>query len=228
MYRLLWRVSFCFSLGGLVFCLRYPVHSGVSRIGMLLAIVGLIIVTGMGLWRVHRGLAILPVLLLLPFALPGWNLDRGKLKEAYLVNMQGMEGKLYHWGGESLRGIDCSGLPRLAMREALLEQWWNGRAWRKWAELWWWDASAKAMSEGYRGLTTTTGVSGILKELDESELEAGDLAVTRGGVHVMIFLGDGLWIQADPKPMKVVISGAKNGENSWFDLPVSLHRWTLI
>ena len=94
--------------------------------------------------------------------------------------------------------------------------------------MWWWDSSAKAMSEGYRGLTSDTGVHGVLKDLEEARLEAGDLAVTQGGAHVIIYLGDGSWIQADPKPMKVVISGARHAESAWFDLEVRVQRWSML
>ena len=228
MDRIVWRISLYLSLGGVIYFLRNPVHSGVNRLGMLVSLFGLLAVLGIWFWKVRPGLVVLPLLGFFPFILPGWELDRDALRESYLQNMRGMEGRRYYWGGESRRGIDCSGLPRLAMREALLGQWWNGRAWRTWAEMWWWDASAKAMSEGYRGLTMETGVAGVLKDLDEERVSPGDLAVTLGGAHVIIYLGDGSWVQADPGPGKVVVSGAKHGESPWFELPVSLHRWTML
>jgi cell wall-associated NlpC family hydrolase len=145
--------------------------------------------------------------------------------------MRGFEGTRYLWGGEGRKGIDCSGLPRRALREALQEDGWshgNGSAFREWARQWWFDTSAKAMGEGYQGFTRPIGIEGKLRELDFNRLDPGDLAVTRSGVHVMIYLGNGSWIQADPKPGKVVISNPATDPSVWFDMEVGIHRWTVL
>ena len=39
---------------------------------------------------------------------------------------------------------------------------------------------------------------------DSSRLRPGDLAVTEDGVHVMAFLGDQRWIEADPDAKRVL------------------------
>ena len=141
-----------------------------------------------------------------------------------------MEGVRYVWGGESGRGIDCSGLPRLALRRALLAQAAGGnrRALASWAEQWWFDASAMAMRDGYRGFTVPTGSGGVVRDLDSTKLDPGDLAVTSDGNHVIVHLGGGDWIQADPGPGRVIISRPDEDDNVWFDSWVIVQRWSLL
>jgi cell wall-associated NlpC family hydrolase len=173
----------------------------------------------------------LPILAAVPFILPGKPFDQNRFRARYLREMEAMEGVPYLWGAESRKAVDCSGLPRRALRSALLAEGCdgaNGRAFRAWAEQWWFDTSARAMGEGYRGFTRSVGIEGPLRKLDFSLLQPGDLAVTESGVHVMIHLGEGRWIQADPKPGKVVISKPESDPCAWFDMKVSIHRWTLF
>ncbi|MFO1522592.1 MAG: hypothetical protein U1G05_11240 [Kiritimatiellia bacterium] len=44
------------------------------------------------------------------------------------------------------------------------------------------------------------GVTGKINTMDVSALLPGDLAFTRSGAHVLVYFGDGKWIQADPGP----------------------------
>jgi cell wall-associated NlpC family hydrolase len=141
------------------------------------------------------------------------------------------EGTKYFWGGENARGIDCSGLPRRALRDALLScgmRHANGRAFRAWLEQWWFDASAKALSEGYRGYASPLGVTGTIREMDYGLLKPGDLAITKNGVHVLAYAGDGKWIQADPGVGAVVTMDGRKGDNGWFDADFTTHRWTIL
>lgn len=172
----------------------------------------------------------LPLLLAIPLLLPGRPLDEARLKSDYLSGMRGFKGSTYVWGGESARGIDCSGLPRRALRDALARQaiTGNGKAARLWLEQWWFDTSARAMMESYRGFTKATGIRGQMIKIDPSQVQPGDLAVTGDGRHVMIYLDRGEWIQADPGPGQVIVATPGRDDNAWFDSFVSLHRWTLF
>ena len=174
---------------------------------------------------------LLPLVAVIPFILPGREIDPDELRQDYVRRMKGFEGTKYHWGGESSRGIDCSGLPRRALRDALLAQGikhFNGRAFRGYIEQWWFDASAKALGEGYRGYTCPIGTSGTIEKMDYGALLPGDLAVTTCGVHILAYAGDGRWIQADPGIRAVATLDGRTDDNGWFAMPVTTHRWQVF
>lgn len=234
MLRQFHRLLFIAGITLLLALAVWPYHDGKLRYGLPLALVmtwtaGLGYVWRRKFWRTV--LLILPVLAAVPFCLPEKPMDQGKLHSRYVAAMERMEGTRYVWGGESRWGIDCSGLPRRALRDALwasgMENG-NGAAFREWMRQWWFDTSAKAMGQNYRGFTRPLGVSGKLRDLDCSHLSSGDLAVTADDRHVMVYLGDGRWIQADPMASKVIITHAVHGQNAWFNSMVTMHRWMVL
>lgn len=170
-------------------------------------------------------------LIALMLMLPGRAIDRGELRASYLENLRSYEGADYVWGGESGWGIDCSGLPRRALRDAVLGyglRYFNGEATRMYAEQWWFDTSAEALGRGYRGFTTSLGVGGTIASMSYESLLPGDLAVTQSGVHVMVYLGAELWIQADPLSGSVITMNGRTGDSGWFQSPVTMHRWKVL
>lgn len=149
--------------------------------------------------------------------------------EDYLLELRSFEGTKYVWGGETQRGIDCSGLPRRAYRNALLSSGlrnWNGSELRAWLGQWWFDTSARALGEGYRMYTAPLAKEGIIKTMSFEGLRPGDIAITTNGLHALVYLGDMRWIQAAPEVGKVKTFHARIDENPWLRQPVSLHRWT--
>jgi len=152
------------------------------------------------------------------------------VRQQYLDSLRSYSGVKYVWGGESTRGIDCSGLPRRALRDALcwrsIENF-NSKALLLFFENWWYDSSARALMNGYRKYVFPIGVAGTVRGMDYSELESGDLAITIDGLHVMVYLGCDEWIQADPAGW-VVIEDGRLGENLWFDVPVAVYRWEVF
>jgi len=156
------------AFAGVVVILINPVNSKLPNLAFLVCVfstwTGLSILTWK--WKPVRMVVMtLPLLFLFPVLLPGDEIDVEELRQDYVRRMDGFEGTKYHWGGESYRGIDCSGLPRRALRDALLAYGVknvNGRALRGFIEQWWFDASAKALGEGYRGYTIPLAPSGTI------------------------------------------------------------------
>ncbi len=173
----------------------------------------------------------LPFLAAAPFALPGRPVDVDQLKADYLANLRGLVGTRYIWGGESGLGIDCSGLPRLALRRAYLSQGlaqMNGTATRAFLFQWWNDASAKALGEGHLDYTYALTKRGEIRTMNFSGMQPGDLAVTRSGAHILAYLGGEEWIQADPGVGHVAIFNGRKDRNPWFGMPVTIHRWLVF
>lgn len=234
MIRHFQRLGFIAGLTGLIAMTVWPYHDGALRYGLPLSLMA---AWSAGLSLVWRRklpkmmLLVLPLILAMPFALPEKPLEPGKLHTCYISALRRLEGTPYLWGGESSCGIDCSGLPRRALRDALWEIGWetrNGAAFREWARQWWFDSSARALGGNYRGFTRPLGIVGKLRDLDPAHLAPGDLAVTSDGLHVIVFLGNGEWIQADPGPWKVAIGKPESDENPWFSSHVRMHRWMIL
>ena len=211
-----------------------PVNSKLLRLAFLGCVVGTWLGFAILIWsQKHvRFLALLlPILVSLLLMLPGGKMDSDELRNDYLRRMAEFKDTKYFWGGESSRGIDCSGLPRRALRDALLAygfKHFNGDAFRQYVEQWWYDASAKALGEGYRNYTRPLDVTGTIQEMSYDTLVPGDLAVTTSGVHILAYVGDGQWIQADPSIGKVATLSGRNDDNPWFRVPVTTHRWRVL
>jgi hypothetical protein len=234
MLRRLILICTIFALLDIVVVSLNPINSTALKL-ILLAGVGVAWAGLLALsWKRRPARNILILLALLPVlavSLPGREIDPARLRDIYVRKMTGYAGTPYFWGGESARGIDCSGLPRRALRDALLTyglRHVNGRAFRAFAEQWWFDAGAKALGEGYRGYTVSLGVEGTIRGMDYGPLAPGDLAVTSNGIHVLVYAGDGRWIQADPGIGSVVTLDGLKDQNSWFNTRVSMHRWKLL
>lgn len=205
-------------------CWFYPVNSFLAR-AILIAVFTLFwfspYIAGVRNKKLMIGHIIFTVTL---FSLPSLLIDKksvGHLQSLYVKNLKSFEGTAYYWGGENLIGIDCSGLPRKSMMNACF---FTGH-FSKAMELWWYDSSARALKESYRSYTSKVATFGSLRDVDYSLLTAGDMAVTVSGVHVIVYLGEGKWVHADPDQARVVVEGPKLTKSTWFDVKVEVVRW---
>jgi hypothetical protein len=48
------------------------------------------------------------------------------------------------------------------------------------------------------------------------------------GVHILAYLGDNHWIEADPTAHKVLIVQVPESNNAWFNVPVRIVRWRTL
>lgn len=161
---------------------------------------------------------------------PGRPIDGAAVRRGYATALRSYQGAPYLWGGECRRGIDCSGLVRRGMIDAVLRQGvttLNPAAVRAAFELWFFDSSAEAMGNEYRGRSRLLFRAPSLNTLDVRRLQPGDFAVTRTGIHTLAYLGGGEWIQADPGAGQVVTERAPS-KNAWFAQSMKIMRWRML
>lgn len=222
------------SLFILIYCASHPVHSKTTQLGLLFGAAGAWAGSMALFWKnqpLRIALLASPLILALPFFLPKSEIQTAQLRQLYVTQLKSFENTDYHWGGENSHGIDCSGLPRKALRNALLEYSFTTRSSSPltlFGEQWIYDTSAKALSEGYRQQTFPLGLTGAIREIKYDKLLPGDIAVTTNGLHALVYLGDEQWIQADPNKGKVLTLNGYTDANRWFNTPVTMHRWSVL
>ncbi len=153
-----------------------------------------------------------------------------RLREGFVTALQSYEGTRYVWGGENGLGIDCSGLVRRALsdayvREALATS--DIGLVRDSLLLRWFDTSADGLLRQYRDQTRRLYSARSVRDLEQAPLFPGDFVVTADGVHVMAFLGDNVWIAADPGQGRVIKLGPRD-RNPWLDAPVVVMTWRVL
>lgn len=159
--------------------------------------------------------------------------DQHMLRSTYLKRLLGFQGTRYVWGGESHRGVDCSGLARAAFwqamgTEGLREV--NPRllgpmTWK----FWWHDISATDLFHGKYKYTKVICSVPKLAGFKSKKLKQGDIAITTMTPHVLIYLGKGNWIEANPDEKKVVINKANpNSDRTYFNMPATIVRWWIL
>ncbi len=171
---------------------------------------------------------VVTLLLSLFLILPGRPVDTVSLRAEYLQSMQGYHGTPYVWGGENRFGIDCSGLVREGLIQANFQQGistFNPALVRQGLAMWWFDLSAQALRDGERGWTKRLFKAESINTIDRSKLLPGDLAATTDGVHILAYLGENKWIEADPGLLKVITVAVPEQVNYWFNVSVYILRW---
>jgi hypothetical protein len=223
----IWAIDFT----AVLVALALPVSIGILRL-LVATSVPFLWLLGIFLVRRKRALAISVAVLgfvVIGFCvLPGRAVDPADLRTEYVKQLKRYNGTRYVWGGENGRGIDCSGLIRRAlinthMRIAFTTA--NPSALRSGLDLWWHDCSALAMRDQYRDFTVPVLKAESINSITNPLLRPGDLAVTASGIHILAYLGNQEWIQAEPGEMKVITLTVPH-ENGWLKQPVHIMRWT--
>jgi NlpC/P60 family len=156
--------------------------------------------------------------------------DPEHLREAYLRQLQTFEKAPYRKGGESSNGVDASGLARTALWQAMMKQGLQNMNLRLlgpdlW-KFWWRDLSTADLLNKKYDYTVHLGDAENLAAFDSVNLKAGDLAVT-DPYHVLIYCGDGTWIDANPDAGKVQ-TGDVSSKGNWSRIPVIFLRWRVL
>ncbi|BDI28553.1 hypothetical protein CCAX7_006040 [Capsulimonas corticalis] len=218
----------------LVLVFAFPIRTNIGR-ELTVALAVMVWAAGLALfWRSRAGRFVgigLAVLTLFVALGPGRRPDVRSLRGEYVRSLRAYLGTKYVWGGENRLGIDCSGLVRAGMIDASFRRGivtGDCALLRQSADLWWSDASAARLGEGYGGRTTPVCETQSLRELDYTRLRPGDIAVTDGGAHTMAYLGDRQWIEADPSAVvgdKVIQISPDGGRSAWLNVPMHILRW---
>lgn len=212
----------------------YPISSTLTRSLGIATLAAVWLGLGALAWRrrAARGAWVCVTLFCAVFmALPGrGGRDTAAMRGDFTAGLRRYTGTRYAWGGESPRGIDCSGLMRRGMIDGMflrgVRTFDPGLArWSIW--LWWHDCSARDLGNG-NGMTTHLFDTVSINAMDQSRLEPGDMAVTATGIHVMAYLGDKLWIEADPGAGKVITVSAPTKDNPWFREHMKIVRWDVL
>jgi drug/metabolite transporter superfamily protein YnfA len=227
--RLILFISTAAALGLLVIL---PYRSSLVR----LALIALWVLAGcfllILLWRrkVWRTLLLIMVALLGLFVfLPGRGaIDTSRLRQRFVRQLQTYDGVRYIYGGENHRGIDCSGLVRAAMVRALVDESifsFNPALLRAAFTLWWRDTNALQLGKGGKELTLPIGAGTSRAMRAAQNQRPGDLAVTMTGSHVLAYLSDQRWIEADPDVARVQIVDLNTSPIAGQEVLLVTWRW---
>jgi hypothetical protein len=216
----------------LLFLWAHPVSYRISRIAII-ALALFIWTLAFVLWwkskpirYVCLGIALGVLLIAI---LPGRPPNIPRLRDRYVRCLHSYDGTQYVWGGENRLGIDCSGLVRRGFIMALLQEGvttFNPGLIRQSYLMRWYDCTANALKNGYRAQTRQLFASPSISSTDHSKLRAGDLAVTADGVHILAYIGNEMWIEADPAGSVRQLKASADSE--WLGMPVIFLRWKTL
>jgi cell wall-associated NlpC family hydrolase len=154
--------------------------------------------------------------------------DSDALRRRFAERLKDYDGVRYIYGGENQRGVDCSGLVRAAMIRALADRGLtslDSGMLRSAFTLWWHDTNAIQLGKGANGLTLPLPEGSPMPMRAAQNLRPGDLAVTTSGSHVLAYLGDQRWIEADPDVARVQIVDLNTSPIAGQEVLLVTWRW---
>jgi hypothetical protein len=197
-------------VGVLIVLLTFPTGFGVLRLGVLLCVasiyLGILNLCWQNLFLKFIWIC-LAIAICVVFISPSKPVDAIALRDKYVEKLIEFDRVGYVYGGENTLGVDCSGLVREAMVKADIEigiSTANPYLLRKALEIWWFDAGADALKDGYRNFTHRLGFARNVNALDYNQVRKGDLAATEDGGHILAYEGDKKWIEASPDANRVI------------------------
>jgi hypothetical protein len=214
----------------LIALLLYPQADGFCRRLLIINLVLLWVGALLLFWSFkiirYPTFAITIVFLCLSFV-PGRDPNKAQLENIYVHSLRFYNGCQYSWGGESLLGIDCSGLIRRGWMDAnfkigLLT--FNPSCFQRSLDIWWNDCTAKSLRDGYSSRTKLLFKTSSINTIDYSRILPGDMAVVSNGTHILAYIGEQTWIEADPHQMQVIEVKTPT-QNSWFLESAAIIRW---
>ncbi|TLM80368.1 MAG: NlpC/P60 family protein [Actinobacteria bacterium] len=222
-----------FALGALAVAVAFVIFPVAGTASRLAIVVGVAVSWALAVFAARRRPALVAALVVPVLAgavflcLPGRSLARAPLRDAYVRALARYGRAPYVWGGERLWGIDCSGLARMALVDALVERGLaeaDPGALRTAADLWWHDASAAELGQGYGGRTLLLSIP---SSVNAADARPGDLAVSGNGMHVVICTAKGAWIEADPR-FRGVRTVATPSADGYYPYPARIVRWKAL
>ena len=212
----------------------YPIRSGPIKLLMVASVLSLALGAPMWFSKHSIRLAILIAFLLVAAAfvfIPGsYARKQSQVRDEYVLGLRRFEGVPYVWGGETGRGVDCSGIIRAAWidtQRRMGSRSLNLALLRSSFFDWWFDASAKELGSGFRGRTLELHTAKSIRANRDKQLQPGDFAIVASGTHALAYLGNHEWIQADPGAQKVIIVTTDH-KNAWLDAPAVFMRWRAL
>jgi len=154
--------------------------------------------------------------------------DSDGLRRTFVERLEDYDGVRYVYGGENHRGVDCSGLVRAAMVRTLVEHGvtsLDSEMLRSAFTLWWHDTNAIQLGKGANGLTLPIGDGSPMPMRAAQNVRPGDLAVTTSGSHVLAYLGNQRWIEADPDVAHVQIVDLNTSPIAGQEVLLVAWRW---
>lgn len=228
-------------VGGLAVCAvfvlvalaLYPIRSTDIKALLLLCIgfccVALVYLVRKRAWKILLGASLLGPVLIVAFG-PHRPTNQAHLRLSYVDGLKSYHNIIYVWGGETRRGVDCSGLVRVAWIDTQFQlgvQQLNPGLVREAFLNWWFDASARELGNGYGTRTRWIQEATSVRTIEASKLQPGDLAVVGNGAHIMAYLGDNQWIEADPGERRVIELNVHD-KNLWLDSRPVVVRWAAL